>query len=140
MQTAKETPGRNKDPLTADKRYHFYPQLNLLLTIPPTNNKIVARPLDVRAMLDKKGIDYLYVVSSAPVGKVSAAYHYKLDVASHGKVQFTLQSGPRGLTVSKTGDVVWNAPAEPADEMVSVSLKDESGQETSHTFRVITTK
>ncbi len=140
MRIAKQGAGRG-DPITADKRYHFYPQLNLLLTIPPTNNKIVARPLNILSLLDQKGIDYLYVLSTAPLGQVSAPYRYKLEAASRaGKVKFALQSGPPGLTISADGAVAWKAPAEPKDETVIVSLKDASGQETLHTFHVVTTQ
>jgi hypothetical protein len=128
------------DPITLDKRYHFYPQLKLLLTIPPTNDKIVARHFSVRQMLDEKGIDYLYVTSTAPVGRVSRPYRYKLEAASNaGGVTFTLQTGPSGLRVSGDGTVAWDAPAKPTEETVIVSVKNASGQETTHTFRIVIT-
>jgi hypothetical protein len=141
MATNQRGPRLTADPLTADKRYHFFPQLNLLLTIPPTNDKIVARSLDVRHLLDEKGIDYLYVTSSAPLGKVSASYRYKMDAVSKaGGVKFKLQSGPEGLTVSGEGEVAWKTPDQPADETVIVSMKDASGREMLNTFHVVTTK
>src|SRR6266478_2156396 len=95
--------GRNfADPMTLDKRYHFFPQMDLLLTIPPANDKIVARSLNVRRLLDEKGISYCYVTSVAPLGKVSTPYRYKLEAVSNaGAVEFALQSGPKGLSVSK---------------------------------------
>ena len=129
------------DPMTLDKRYHFFPQMDLLLTIPPANDKIVARSLNVRHLLDEKGIDYLYVTSVAPLGRVSTPYRYRLEAASKaGNVKFTLQSGPKGLAVGGDGDVTWNAPSRPVDETVIVSLKAASGQEAFHTFRVVITK
>ncbi|MEI9895522.1 MAG: hypothetical protein WDN28_16925 [Chthoniobacter sp.] len=139
MQAGKKEPGRSTDPLTLDKRYHFFPQLNLFLTIPPTNDKIVARAFNIRQLLDEKGIDYLYVTSFPPLGKVSASYHYQLEVASHaGSITYALQAGPSGLTISKDGRVEWKPPAQPADETVIVSLKDASGQELLHSFHVVT--
>ncbi len=132
---------QTSNPITPDKRYHFFPNLDLLLTIPPTNDRIVGRSLNVRQLLDEKGIDYLYVTSIAPQGKVSAHYQFKLDAASKaGGVKFALQSGPKGLTVSSDGKVAWDAPAQPVEETVIVSLKDGSGQEAFHTFRVVTTR
>jgi S1-C subfamily serine protease len=138
----KSSDGRlTADPMTLDKRYHFFPQMDLLLTIPPANDKIMARPLNIRHLLDQKGIDYRYVTSVAPLGKVSATYRYKLEAVSNaGAVQFALQSGPKGLTVSSDGEVTWNAPAKPVEETVIVSLKDSSSQETFHTFRVVITQ
>jgi hypothetical protein len=139
MQGGKKEPGRSSDPLTMDKRYHFFPQLNLFLTIPPSNDKIVAHPFDVRQELDKRGIDYLYVTSSPPAGKISKPYRYKLEVASKtGGVTCALQSGPTGLTISKDGNVAWTPPSQPVDETVIVSVKDTSGQEVLHSFRVVT--
>lgn len=129
------------DPMTPDKRYHFFPQLDLFLTIPPTNDKIVVRPLNVRKLLAEKGIDYLYVTSLAPLGKVSTPYHYQLETASKaGGVKCSLQSGPSGLTVDASGAVAWNAPAQPVEETVIVALKDASGQEAFHTFRIAVTE
>jgi len=142
MQTGSQEIGRmNQDPITLDKRYHFFPQLNVLLTIPPTNDKIVAHPLNIRQIMDEKGIDYLYVTSIAPLGKVSHPYRFKLEAASKaGGVKFALQSGPSGLTISTDGTVSWNAPPKPAEETVIVSLKDASGQESLHTFRIVVTE
>ena len=142
MQTGRQEAGRmNQDPITMDKRYHFFPQLDVLLTIPPTNDKIVAHPLNIRQILDEKGIDYLYVTSIAPLGKVATPYRFKLEAASKaGGVKFSLQSGPTGLTISSDGAVAWNAPAKPAEETVIVSLKDGSGQEALHTFRIVITE
>ncbi|MEA3211266.1 MAG: serine protease Do [Chthoniobacter sp.] len=143
MQTGAKGEGSrsSEGPITLDKRYHFFPQMELLLTIPPTNDKIVARPLNVRRLLDEQGIDYRYVTSVAPLGKVSTTYRYKLEAVSKaGGVEFTLQSGPKGLTVSTDGEVTWNAPARPVDETVIVSLKDDSGQEAFHMFRIVITQ
>jgi len=142
MQTGpREVGSPNQDPITADKRCHFFPQLNVLLTIPPTNDKIVAHPLNIRQILHDNGVDYLYVTTIAPLGKVSTPYRFKLEAASKaGGVKFALQSGPASLTISSDGTVAWNAPAKPAEETVIVSLKDRSGQEALHTFRIVITE
>ena len=125
------------DPLTLDKRCHFYPQLDLFLTIPPTNDKIIARPVNVRKILTDKGIDYLYVTSTTPIAHVSQPFQYQLEAVSKaGGVTYSLQTGPVGLSVTADGIVSWNAPAKAGDETVIVGLKDSSGTEAFHTFQV----
>ena len=138
---AKDTRGQENrnEPITMEKRYHFYPQLNLFLTIPQTNDKIVSHPVDVRQILAEKGIDYLYVTSIAPPAKLGAAYRFHLEAASKaGGVTFALQSGPEGLTVSADGNVAWTVPSNAGEESVIVSVKDASGQEILHTFQIAT--
>jgi hypothetical protein len=128
------------DPMTMDKRYHFYPQWNLLLTLPSTNDKVVARPVDVRKILNDKDIDYLYVTSTPPFAKILQPVRFKLEAESkNGNVKFTLQSGPIGLRVSENGNVEWVAPAAPTQETVIVGLKDAKGIEALHTFQIVVT-
>jgi hypothetical protein len=127
-----------RDPITTDKRYHFYPQWNLLLTLPPTNDKVVARPVDVRKILKDKDIDYLYVNSAPPLAKVSQSLSFRLEAESKGgNVVFTLHSGPTGLRVSANGVVSWTTPASPTEETVIVGLKDARGNEALHTFQIV---
>ena len=140
MYSGEEDFTSDRETLTLDQRVHFYAQWNLLLTIPKTNDRIVAKNVDLAKMLSEKGADYLYVTNIAPPGKISAHYHWRLEAASNaGGVVFSLQSGPAGLTVSKGGEVNWDAPAKPVEETVVVLLKDSSGQESFHTFRLVTT-
>jgi len=132
--------GKNPDPLTPDKRFHFYPQLNLILTIPPANDKIVAHPIDIHALLEQKGAPYLYVTSVPPFAETGTRYHYQLETASHaGGVKFALQTGPAGLTVSESGEVTWDTSPQPTDKTVEVSLQDASGETTHHTFHIVVT-
>jgi len=129
--------GKNPDPLTPDKRFHFYPQLNLVLTIPPANDKIVAHPLDIHALLEQQNRNYLYVTSVPPLAETGTRYHYQLEAASHaGGVKFSLQSGPAGLTVSESGEVTWDTPPDGTNRDIEVSLRDASGEATHHTFRI----
>ncbi|HWB60028.1 MAG TPA: serine protease [Chthoniobacteraceae bacterium] len=127
--------------ITPDKRYHFYPQLNLFITIPATNNRIVAHPIDIKKILDAKGVDYLYSTTVAPQVKVSQRVNFKIEAVSKaGGVTFTLQSGPAGLTVGSDGTVNWQAPAKPGEESVIVTMKDASGQEAFYTFQLVVTQ
>ena len=127
-------------PLTPDKRYHFYPQLNLFITIPATNDRIVAHPVDIKKVMDEKGISYLYATTTPPVARISQRVNFKIQAVSKaGGVTFSLQSGPAGLTVANDGTVNWQAPAKPTEESVIVSMKDASGQEVFYTFQMVVT-
>jgi len=129
-----------KSMMTPDKRYHFYPQLNLFITIPATNDRIVARPIDVKKILDDEGVNYLYAVTAPPQVRLIQRVNFKIAAVSKaGGVTFSLQSGPQGLTVGRDGTVTWQAPAKPAEETVIVSMKDTSGQEAYYTFQMIVT-
>lgn len=126
--------------LTPDKRYHFYPQLNLFITIPATNDRLVAHPVDIKKVLDDKGVDYLYVTTVPPATRISQHINFKLEAVSKaGGVSFSLQSGPAGLTVSSDGTVNWQTPAKPTEASVIVSAKDTSGREIFYTFKLIVT-
>jgi len=132
--------GERADPIPMDKRYHFYPQFKLFLTIPPTNDKIVAHPVNVRQVLIEKGTDYLYVTSTAPEARAGAFYHYHLEAESKvGGISFALRSGPEGLVVKEDGNLGWMVPAKAVEESVIVSVKDLSGQEILHTFSIAIT-
>jgi hypothetical protein len=125
-------------PMTFEKYFHFYPQADLLLTVAATRDKLVARHVDVRQMLDDKKIQYLYVTSVPPLARVSVPYRYRLETASSAEgVTFELQAGPAGLTVSAAGDVAWNEPKSAGDETVVVTVKNAAGKELPHTFHVV---
>ena len=136
--TSDDQYSRNKSPFTVEKRYHFIPQLDLFLTIPESNDKIVARTIKVHDLLDEKEIDYLYVTSSPPPAVVSKPYTYQLEVASRaGGVKYSLQSGPDELDLSADGLITWTPPEKASEEPVIVSISDALGQETFYTFQIV---
>ena len=125
--------------LTSDKRYHFLPAAKMLVTIPPSNDQVVVRRLDVMESLQKSGVDYLFVTSTPP----RSAYRgetltYRLEaLSSRGDPKFALDSGPDGMSVTPVGELKWSVPADYAGEnplSVIISAADGSGQETFHTF------
>jgi hypothetical protein len=54
MNGANQNESSIQDDLTVDKRFHFVPAGNLLVTIPFSNDRLVLRRLDVRKALDKR--------------------------------------------------------------------------------------
>ena len=126
--------------VTIDKRYHFVPAIKKLVTLPETNDQLVVRNLDVLDAMDKAGIDYLYVDSipnrSARNGQL---YEYPIAVrAKKGPVKFNLDSGPRGMTVTKDGVIKWQVPKGFFEKQVGVivTITDSTGQDTMHAFNI----
>jgi predicted Zn finger-like uncharacterized protein len=126
-------------PLAWDKRIHYYPRAGLLLTLGGESDRLVLRRADLTEQLDKSGSDYLVVVSRPPLAKAGTAFSYRLDVRSKkGGAKVKLESGPAGLKVTPEGQVSWDVPAkldEPEAEVI-VTIRDASGQEVFHTFKI----
>ena len=117
---------------------HFIPDAKLLLYILPSNTLKLFH-LDIQAELEKSGIDYLYNVSS-PVSSVRKGqkFSYQLNVRSHrGGVVYKIDKGPEGMTISKTGLVEWQVPANYEEDTVNaiISYSDTTGQNRIHPFK-----
>ena len=125
--------------LELEVRYHFIPQLNLLLTLPETNDRIFARNLDVQEILEEKGIDYFYIASRPPTARPASLYQYQVRAMSKADgVAFHLETGPEGLTVSKNGLLQWETPETLREESVIMRVTNGIGQTIHHTFRIPT--
>ena len=131
---------RVKDDFTLEKRYHFIPQANLLITIPPTDDRLVIRRFNLKDELKKAGIDYLFVDSTPKhVARPGGVYNYQIRVESkHGGVKFALTAGPDRMTLSPSGSLTWRVPLDSADHHVGivVTVSDASGQEIFHSFTI----
>jgi serine protease Do len=125
---------------TYDKRIQFVPSADVLVTIPATNDRIVVHQVDVEAALKKCPMDYLFV-TSVPVraARKGTAYSYPIAVkAKRDRVAFDLDSGPPGMSLSRTGQLTWEVPADFADAEapVIVSITDGAGQKIFHSFTI----
>jgi hypothetical protein len=127
--------------LSIDQRIHFFPTANLLLIVSPARDQLILHKLDVMAVLEKAGIDYLYVASLPPAtAERGGTFNYQIEVKSRrGGVHCTLDSGPDGMTLSDDGKLLWKVPAdEPAGQQgVIITIRDSSGQEIMHTFNIV---
>jgi hypothetical protein len=123
-----------------DKAVWFIPDAHLLVTIPLSRDMLSLRRINIEQALDKSEVDYLFVASRPPrTAKPGSGYQYRLTVKSkRGGAGFQLASGPTGMTISPEGQLDWAVPADfaRAEETVVVSVKDASGQEIFHTFRI----
>ncbi|AMV22811.1 hypothetical protein VT84_00265 [Gemmata sp. SH-PL17] len=123
--------------LPVSDRAFLVPDAHALVLLNGAGDKVIVHKIEVEALLEKAGIDYLFVVSRPPAAVTGAAFSYKPEVKSKkGGVKIKLDAGPEGMKVSADGTVTWNVPANFADGSAPVILtvSDASGQETFHTF------
>jgi mono/diheme cytochrome c family protein len=122
------------------KRVYFIPQANVIVTLPPSNDRLVLHKLDLEDALEKSGVDYLFVASPAPpTVQPGGSFRYPLVVrAKQKEVACTLDSGPAGMQVTKEGVITWTAPADAplGNQEVLLTIKDGKGQEIFHSFRL----
>ena len=120
------------------QRVFFVPDAKVIVVLPDSNDQLVLHKFDAEAALVKSGLDYLIVTSRPPTTvKAGATLRYPITVkAKSAKVEFKLDSGPKGMLVSAIGEVTWAVPADaPAGEQdVILTVKDGTGQELFHTF------
>ena len=129
----------DREKITHDKRIHFIPDARVIVTLPPTNDRLILYRLDVEEALEKSGIDYLIVTSRPPAAVRGTEFSYQLKVKSKKGVQkYRVDSGPPGMAVFAGGRVSWAVPADYAEAQADVILTvvDAAGQETFHTFRL----
>jgi hypothetical protein len=128
-----------------EQRVHYYPRSGLLVTLakPPNGDRLILRRIDLVALMDKAGMDYLFVNSQPPVAKAGTPFSYRLDVRSKkGGVRVKLESGPPGMQVTPAGQITWAVPADFAERETDVllTIADASGQEVFHNFKVGVTR
>jgi hypothetical protein len=128
--------------LPMSERIFLAPQHGRLVTLARPRDSLVARKFDIIAAMDRAGIDYLFVDSTPPLlARPGETYRYAIQVKSKsGGVEFTLDSGPEGMTLSKDGMLRWEVPAgiEVQQHGVIITVKDASGQTLLHSFTIRT--
>lgn len=119
-----------------DARVHFAPSAKLFVSVPAANDKLVLHKFDLEAAFEASGVDYLYLTSRPRTVVPGKGFDYQIVAKSKkGGVKYTLEAGPKGLTVDAGGKVSWAAPADFAGpETVIVTVADASGQELFHAF------
>jgi S1-C subfamily serine protease len=126
--------------LTIEKRIHLLPAANLLVTLSDTRDELILRRFSITDVLEKAGIDYLFVASTpSRTAEKGQTWSYRPDVKSkRGGVKVKLESGPEGMKISSDGKIEWPVPPEFATSSAGVILNvsDASGQEVYHTFNL----
>ncbi len=125
-----------------EPRVRYVPTANAVVSLPPSNQQIVVRSLDLAEKLQQSGEDFL-VVTSLPSRRamIGSMYSYQIEALSRGGgLKYTLESGPEGMRVSDTGQIEWRVRGVEAGEVIHVILTvaDASGQEAFHAFDLAT--
>ncbi len=126
--------------ISLDKRIVYNPSLDMLATLPESNDEVVLRRVDLEEELKASGKDYLAVVSSPPTYYSTAqplSYAIK-TLSRRGGVSYALQSGPPGMTLSKEGVVHWTPNSVIAGNSVNVTIviSDDSGKNDIYQFNL----
>ncbi len=133
--------GKIPNPMMHDKRVFFVPDAKMLITIPMTNDRLVMRSIDVDSMMEKAGVDFLFVASQPPVtARENTLYTYQIKARSNkGGLKYKLESGPKGMKLSPQGLVEWEIPKknDRNEQEVVIGITDAAGQEVFHTFTIV---
>ena len=129
-----------RDKLSLEKRLVFLPAANLIVTLADNRTSLVLRRFDLMEALNKADVDYLFV-SSSPERRAKPGQHYRYAIETksrQGGLQYKLDSGPKGMTLTPSGLLEWDVPSGYSSPMESiiVTIRDKSGQELFHTFQI----
>jgi predicted Zn finger-like uncharacterized protein len=140
VQFAATTVPRNSDSVRRDQRYIFVPEAKVLITIPQTDHKLVIHRLDVDDLLQKSGVDYLFVTSRPKLTATRGEeYAYKLAVKSkHGGLSYKLLESPDGMRINEVGQLKWTVPngLGNGEHRVVISVRDAKNLEILHAYKI----
>jgi WD40 repeat protein len=140
MADAVRNPVGGTDAMTIDKRFHFIPAVNLLITVPASNDRLVLRRLSLDEGIAHSGKPILAVTSASDLSaRPGQRLTHQIQVrSSKGGATFDLSHGPEGLSVSGDGSMRWQVPlnAERKEYEAIVTIGDASGKQIFHTVRI----
>ena len=88
--------------------------------------------------LARSEIEYFIIASKPPAApRKDGVFIYQIKVLSkNGGLKYHLDSGPKGMTVSSTGEVKWRVPEGWSEKStgVIISIRDSGGAERLHAF------
>jgi hypothetical protein len=123
-----------------DLRLFLIPAARTIITIPPSNDRLVFHRFDLPAILRSTKADYLFVESVPPLHlEKGEELSYQVAVRSkRGGVKYRLESGPFGMSVSPQGLLTWKSPPGGTEAATDVILhvSDQSDKEVLHAFRL----
>jgi hypothetical protein len=123
-----------------DKSFWLLPTQNVLVQVPRSKDSLLVHDIDIEAGFKELGIDRLFVLSAPPAAfSEGEKVNYQLVVDSkNGGLKYSLATGPAGMKIDAQGKLSWSAPleAEHGKIPVSVVVRDQSGQEIRHDFKL----
>lgn len=117
-------PRKLKDLLPMEKRVHYIPQADQVVTVPYTDDGLRIVPFSLTNELRKSNKPYLFASSVAPHSCFrELKLDYQLEVESSSQsITYELSAGPKGMTLSETGRLEWQVPETFEDKFVYVIL------------------
>ncbi len=102
--------------------FRYLPEHNLVACVPDTLDRVIIRDLDLKAVLDQTGKDYLFVTSRpTSVVSIGETFTYKpSSLSNFSNVQYSLDAGPEGMTIGPDGTLTWPVKNRPTDGIVNV--------------------
>jgi serine protease Do len=120
-------------------QFHYIPWADVLINI-VNREEIVLRKFDLADAIVASGVDYLYVDSVPPIEAIKGStFSYQVSVkAKHPGINFKLESGPEGMSISRDGHVTWDVPSAFHEEKVQaiISVEDDRKQTVFHTLQL----
>jgi S1-C subfamily serine protease len=132
----------NQERLTRDKRFTFDTASQRLLVIPPENDGIVSRKLDLEGAFNRLG--GAPVVTSPTLLWATSGQEFRHQIKARsraGGLKFRLSGtlAPPGLSVASDGVVTWKVPPKSSGTEVTavVTIRDAAGQETTSALKIL---
>ncbi len=123
-----------------ERHIFLAPKAGCLAVIPKDGKRVELYRLKMDELMKNSNRDYLLVVSKPPEKiKHGSELRYQIVTKSkNGGLSHRLLSGPKGVKLSVEGLLTWTPPADTADGPIefSVAIRDSSGREVTHSFRV----
>jgi hypothetical protein len=123
-----------------DQRFHWAPAADLLVVIPPSDDRLLLRRVRLDEALTRPGRDYLYLASPRAMDvEIGRPWSRKLEARSgKGTPSFSLTSGPADQRVSSDGHLTWANPSGEAGNEVEavIAMRDGSGRSVNETIHL----
>ena len=121
------------------ERMFLAPAEGVLAVLPLNNDVIRIHRFELDKVLGEAAIDYLFVMSAPQtVAQAGERYEYPIVAkSSTGSVQFSLETGPEGASLSAEGKLSWQVPhsKERSEEAVIIKVSN-SNAERFHSFMI----
>ena len=128
---------RNCGKLTLEKRLSFFPAANLIAQLSKSRNKLVLIPFNLEEALKSTDQDFLFVTSSPPK-EIAVGTQLRYEITSMSKsdnISHILADGPTGMTVSRSGVILWKTTTDsPKESTAIVAITNSEGREVFHAF------
>jgi hypothetical protein len=125
--------------VTLDRRIVFAPAAGHIVFLPHSNDRLIHRKFDLKAVLDGTEKDYLLAVTTPPLRtKSGAKWVYQIGtLEKHGPVEFKLEKGPEGMSLSARGELTWKIPSGiHGTAEVAVVITDSKSNSIRHAFTI----